>query len=60
MEFLVRWRGYAESENLWLPYSELRDSAALYEYLLAQPTRIMQKLVPTKFFVNGAYAPENE
>ena len=60
MEFLVRWRGYAESENLWLPYSELRDSAALHEYLLAQPTRIMQKLVPTKFFVNGAYAPENE
>ena len=58
IEFLVRSKGYDESEDLWLPYSELRDSGALREYLLAQPTRVMQKLVPAKFFVDGAYAPE--
>jgi hypothetical protein len=58
IEFLVRWKGYDASEELWLPYSELRDSDALHRYLLAQPTRLMQKLVPSKFFVNGMYAPE--
>ena len=58
IEFLVRWKGYDASEDLWLPYSELRDSDALHRYLLAQPTRLMQKLVPSKFFVNGMYAPE--
>jgi hypothetical protein len=60
LEFLVRWKGYDSSEDLWLPYSELRDSGALHAYLLAQPTRAMQKLVPTKFFVDGVYAPEQD
>jgi hypothetical protein len=60
MEFLVRWKGYGEGEDLWLPYSELRDSRALHHYLLAQPARIMQRLVPAKFFVEGVYAPEQD
>jgi hypothetical protein len=60
MEFLVRWKGYGEGEDLWLPYSELRDSGALHHYLLAQPARIMQRLVPAKFFVEGVYAPEQD
>jgi hypothetical protein len=26
VRFLIRWKGYDESEDLWLPYSEIRDS----------------------------------
>ena len=60
IEFLVRWKGYGANEDLWLPYSELRDSGALHHYLRAQPTRFMQTLVPAKFFVDGVYAPEQD
>ena len=33
MEFKVRWEGYSEEHDLWLPYSELRDVVALHRYL---------------------------
>ena len=29
MEFQVRWLGYDESEDLWLPWSEVRNVPAL-------------------------------
>jgi len=33
MEFKVRWEGYNEEYDLWLPFSELRDVPALHRYL---------------------------
>ena len=36
-EFLVRWAGFDESEDLWLPYSEVADLAALDVYAGGHP-----------------------
>jgi hypothetical protein len=33
MDFLVRWEGYDESHDLWLPWSELRNNPKLHKYL---------------------------
>jgi transposase InsO family protein len=33
MDFLVRWAGYDESHDLWLPWSQLRDNVKLHKYL---------------------------
>ena len=33
MEFKVRWEGYEEDEDLWLPWKELRDNTQLHQYL---------------------------
>lgn len=35
--FRVRWRGYEDSDDSWLPYGDLRDVAVLRAYLLAHP-----------------------
>ena len=43
MDFLVRWKGYDESEDLWLPWSELRTNNALHTYLRQNG---MEKLIP--------------
>ena len=43
MDFLVRWLGYDESEDLWLPWSALQNNAALHKYLKANN---MEKLIP--------------
>ncbi len=43
MEFLVQWEGFAESYNSWDPYSSLRDTAKLSEYLSANR---MKSLLP--------------
>ena len=46
IEFLVRWTGYGEEDDLWLPYSELRDNVATHRYLL---TINKKNLIPLKF-----------
>ena len=43
MDFLVRWQGYDESEDLWLPWSALRTNVALHTYLRANN---LEKLIP--------------
>lgn len=36
-EFLVRWNGYEPTEDTWLPWSEVRNLAALDVYSQAHP-----------------------
>ena len=43
MDFLVRWTGYDESEDLWLPWSSLLHNRALYTYL---HNNNMERLIP--------------
>jgi len=43
MDFLVKWTGYDDSENLWLPWSELRLNPKLHTYLREQN---LEKLIP--------------
>ena len=43
MDFLVRWTGYDDSENLWLPWSELRLNPKLHQYLKDNG---MERLIP--------------
>jgi hypothetical protein len=43
MDFLVRWLGYDESEDSWLPWSEVRNVPALHAYLRIKN---MSKLIP--------------
>ena len=43
LDFLVRWTGFDESEDLWLPWSSLRDNVKLHQYLRVNG---MAKLIP--------------
>ena len=49
MDFLVKFRGYDEEHNLWLPYHELRDNRHLHAYLIQKR---MRSLIPQKFREN--------
>jgi hypothetical protein len=60
LKFKAHWKGYEADEGSWVPYSELRDTEALHKYLLAQPGREFQRLIPSKFFKNGQYSPDEE
>lgn len=46
MEFKVRWQGYTPEYDSWEPYSELRDTEKLLEYLT---TNRLKSLIPNKF-----------
>ena len=46
MDFLVKFQGYDEEYNLWLPYHELRDNRQLHEYLIRKR---MRSLIPPRF-----------
>jgi hypothetical protein len=49
MDFLVKFQGYDEEHNLWLPYHELRDNRHLHTYLIQKR---MRSLIPQKFREN--------
>ena len=46
LDFKVSWVGYDDTENMWLPYSELRDNSLLHTYLRLHG---LARLIPTKF-----------
>jgi hypothetical protein len=46
IDFKVKWIGYDDTYNLWLPWKDLRDTEILHEYLKANK---LQQLVPKKF-----------
>ena len=33
LDFLVRWQGFDDKENLWVPWKELRNNPILHQYL---------------------------
>jgi Chromo (CHRromatin Organisation MOdifier) domain len=46
LEFHIKWLGYDESHDSWEPYSALRDTSQLHEYLRLHK---LEKLIPRKF-----------
>ncbi len=40
LKFLVKWEGYPESQNTFLPWASLRDNEVLHEYLRRDPKLI--------------------
>ena len=43
MDFKVRWLGYDDRHDLWLPWDKLRDNTLLHKYLFQNG---MEKLIP--------------
>jgi hypothetical protein len=46
MTFRVRWSGYEENDDTWLPWKELRTNACLHKYLAENN---MRHLIPKEF-----------
>jgi hypothetical protein len=46
LDFLIKWVGYDDTYNLWLPFSEIRETDTLHSYLREKN---LNKLVPRKF-----------
>jgi hypothetical protein len=46
MDFLVKWKGFEDYTNLWLPWKELRNNPELHIYLEANG---MKKLIPKEY-----------
>jgi len=36
-DFRVRWEGYTEEDDLWIPWKELKDTAPMTVYLQKHP-----------------------
>ena len=49
MDFKVRWLGFDENEDSWLPWSEVRNVPALHSYLWANN---MIKIIPKEHLWN--------
>jgi hypothetical protein len=43
LDFLVKWEGYDDCENLWIPWKEARLNAKVHEYLRSKG---MERLIP--------------
>jgi hypothetical protein len=46
LDFLIKWVGYDDTYNLWLPFSEIRETDILHSYLRENN---LNRLVPRKF-----------
>ena len=46
-DFKVRWQGYDETEDLWLPYSEVKDLQVFHTYVTTN--NLPKVLIPKKF-----------
>ena len=46
LEFLVKWTGYDDTFNLWIPYSDLRETEILHKFLVENN---LKRLIPKKF-----------
>ena len=46
LSFQVKWTGYEDEDNTWLPYSELRNNALLHIYLRGKG---LEALIPKAF-----------
>jgi Chromo (CHRromatin Organisation MOdifier) domain len=53
LEFHVKWLDYDESDS-WEPYSALRDTSQLHEYLRLHK---LEKLIPQKFKTRSLNSP---
>ena len=55
LDFLVHWKDQDDSEDLWLPWKELRLSPILHEYL---KNHGMRKLIPKQFLTENLNSME--
>ena len=46
-DFKVRWQGYDETEDLWLPYSEVKDLEVFHTYVTKN--NLPKFLIPQKY-----------
>ena len=46
LDFLVKWVGYDDTYNLWLPFKEIRETEILHSYLRENN---LNRLIPKKF-----------
>jgi transposase InsO family protein len=45
-DFKVRWLGYNETDDLWIPYSEVRDNALFHDYV--RINKLPKNFIPLK------------